>query len=113
LIGTPTTDEIEDISSKEWSYFVQKCKKRLGKDFSKVFSKGTPLAIDMLKKLLVFDPKKRITVNEALAHEYLAELHIEDDEPEREEPISPLEFEFESHKLNGEQLKGTYFKLYR
>jgi len=56
----------------------------------------------------VFDPKKRITVGEALEHPYLEGLHIEDDEPTREK-VNQLEFEFESHRLNGEQLKGERF----
>jgi mitogen-activated protein kinase 1/3 len=55
----------------------------------------------LLKRLLVFDPKKRITVNEALNHPYLEGLHIEDDEPTRDK-VNQLEFEFEKHRLNGE-----------
>lgn len=38
------------------------------------------LAIDLLEKMLVLDPEKRITVNEALAHPYLTPLHDPDDE---------------------------------
>lgn len=41
---------------------------------------ATPLAIDLLTKLLEFDPAKRITVEEALAHPYLNAYHDEDDE---------------------------------
>ena len=37
-------------------------------------------AIDLLKKLLTFDYKKRITVEEALSHPYLSELHFPEDE---------------------------------
>ena len=35
--------------------------------------------------MLVFDPKKRITAAEALAHEYLAPYHDPTDEPVAEE----------------------------
>ena len=42
-----------------------------------------------------------------MSHEYLKGLHIEDDEPTRDR-IPELEFEFENHRLNGEQLKGIY-----
>lgn len=35
--------------------------------------------------MLVFDPKKRITAPEALAHEYLAPYHDPTDEPVAEE----------------------------
>jgi mitogen-activated protein kinase 1/3 len=58
--------------------------KKNGKDFSKIFSFADDLAIDLLKKLLIFDPEKRITVTEALGHPYLADLHLEEDEPSRE-----------------------------
>lgn len=42
-------------------------------------------AIDMLEKMLVFDPKKRITATEALGHDYLAPYHDPTDEPVAEE----------------------------
>lgn len=42
-------------------------------------------AIDMLEKMLVFNPKSRITAGEALAHPYLAPYHDPSDEPVAEE----------------------------
>lgn len=41
----------------------------------------TPLAADLLKKMLVFDPMKRITAEQALNHPYFAKLHDIDEEP--------------------------------
>lgn len=43
------------------------------------------LAIDMLERMLVFDPKKRITATEALEHPYLAPYHDPTDEPSADE----------------------------
>jgi len=37
-------------------------------DFRRLFKHASVDAIDLLSKMLVFDPKKRITVDEALAH---------------------------------------------
>ncbi len=37
--------------------------------------------MDLLSKMLIFDPTKRITIDEALEHPYLAALHSVDDEP--------------------------------
>jgi p38 MAP kinase len=42
-------------------------------------------AIDMLEKMLVFNPKSRITAGEALAHPYLAPYHDPTDEPVADE----------------------------
>jgi mitogen-activated protein kinase 7 len=45
-----------------------------------------------LEKLLNFDPAARITVEQALAHPYLAAYHEEDDEPSHEKVF---DFSFE------------------
>ena len=42
------------------------------RDFSTYFPAASPLALDLLGKMLLFDPRKRISVSEALAHPYLA-----------------------------------------
>lgn len=36
--------------------------KKNGKDFNKIFPNASPEAIDLLKKLLAFDPEKRLSV---------------------------------------------------
>jgi p38 MAP kinase len=43
------------------------------------------IAIDLLERILVFDPEKRITAAEALLHEYLKPYHDPTDEPVAEE----------------------------
>lgn len=45
----------------------------------------TVAAIDLLEKMLVFDPRKRITATESLAHEYVNPYHDPTDEPEAAE----------------------------
>jgi len=84
--------------------------KKNGKDFNKLFSFANPEAIDLLKKLLTFDPEKRINVVDALAHPYLKDLHLEEDEPTRE-PVDYLDFEFEDHNLTTQQLKGNKYLI--
>lgn len=42
-------------------------------------------AIDLLEKMLVFDPRLRVRAGDALAHEYLAPYHDPSDEPVAEE----------------------------
>jgi len=37
--------------------------------------------MDLLKKMLTFNPSKRITIEQALKHPYLKDFHNPDDEP--------------------------------
>ena len=68
--------------------------------------KTSDLALDLLEKLLAFNPVKRITVEEALKHPYLEQYHDPEDEPTAD-PISEEFFNFDKDKdsLSKEQLK--------
>ena len=46
-----------------------------------MFPHANPLALDLLAKMLNFDPAKRITCEQALEHPYLAVWHDPTDEP--------------------------------
>lgn len=46
----------------------------------KLFKNFEPQAIDLLRKLLVFDPNRWITVEEILGHPYLSDFHNKKDE---------------------------------
>jgi len=45
------------------------------KSFSSFFQNMPEDGLDLLRKLLVFNSKKRLTVEEALAHPYLQDFH--------------------------------------
>ena len=71
-----------------------------------MFPKTNDLALDLLERLLAFNPVKRITVEEALKHPYLEPYHDPDDEPTAD-PIPEEFFDFDKNKdnLTKEQLK--------
>ncbi|KAG6891201.1 hypothetical protein C0995_008453 [Termitomyces sp. Mi166 len=50
--------------------------------FRKILPIADPQALDLLAKMLAFDPGDRITVPQALEHPWLASYHDESDEPE-------------------------------
>jgi mitogen-activated protein kinase 1/3 len=67
-------------------------------------------SIDLLEQLLAFNPAKRITVEQALEHEYLDPYHDKSDEPTAD-PIPEEFFDFDKNKdnLTKEQLKELIY----
>ena len=60
--------------------------------FARLFPIANPDALDILDKMLAFDPSRRILVEEALEHSYLQVWHDASDEPACPKPF---EFYFE------------------
>jgi len=67
------------------------------------------LAIDLLKKMLTYDPEERITIEEALKHAYLKQLSCPEDEPTTE-PVSAFDFDFEKYSLSKEDFKDFIYE---
>jgi mitogen-activated protein kinase 15 len=47
---------------------------------AQVFAKASPDCLDLLRKLLKFNPLERIGIEEALAHPYLQAFHFPNEE---------------------------------
>jgi p38 MAP kinase len=62
----------------------------------------------MLEKMLVFDPRKRITATEALAHSYLELYHDETDEPEA---FSPFDWSFTEAEMTVDEWKNKIYSV--
>jgi mitogen-activated protein kinase 1/3 len=86
-------------------------KKRI--PFKEMFPSASPLALDLLERLLAFNPAKRISVQEALAHPYLEAYHDPEDEP-GSDPIPDGFFDFDKHKdtLSKEELKSSIYTIF-
>lgn len=63
--------------------------------------------LPQISQMLMFDPSKRITVEQALEHPYLASLHDISDEPCAQEPF---EFEYEYEKLKESDIRELVYK---
>ena len=64
--------------------------------------------------MLTFDPVKRISIEQALAHPYMEKLHFVADEPTGD-PVADFDFDFELYSLKIAEYKELIFeeiKLY-
>ena len=62
LLGNPTAKLISKIDNEKNKDFVAQLPKREAKNFDIFFQGADENAIDLLKKMLVYDPEDRITV---------------------------------------------------
>mmetsp|Transcript_8478 Transcript_8478/g.12716 ORF Transcript_8478/g.12716 Transcript_8478/m.12716 type:complete len:382 (-) Transcript_8478:253-1398(-) len=106
-LGTPTLEDSEFIINAKARSYVRNLPFQKGTPFEKLFPNATPVALDLLSKMLTFSPKKRITVEEALKHPFLKKLHEPSDEPVAK---SNFDFSFEKYNLNAKMLKALLWQ---
>lgn len=102
IIGTPAEVDLHFIPNETARSFIRSQVYTPRVSLGKLYPNANPLAVDLIDKMLVFDPRKRITVIEALNHPYLAMLH-----DESLEPIAPSPFDssFEDEDLKEQELR--------
>ncbi|RMZ91789.1 hypothetical protein DV736_g983, partial [Chaetothyriales sp. CBS 134916] len=107
VLGTPTMEDYYGIKSRRAREYIRSLPFKKKIPLKALFPKTSDLALDLLEKLLAFNPAKRITVDEALKHPYLEPYHDPDDEPTAD-PIPEEFFDFDRNKeqLGKEELKA-------
>ena len=94
ILGTPDEATMERIGSRKAQMYIRSLPKVPKVPFKRLYSHASRNALDLLEKLLAFDPSERISVEEALAHPYLETYHDSEDEP----VVGHFDFGFESAK---------------
>lgn len=113
VLGTPSADDLSRVDNVTARNYIAALPKKKALDLARKFSGSDPQAIDLLKKLLCFDPSSRYTASQALAHPYLKEM--------REGQVNPLfslssanylqynlhsGFDFEDQTLDEEKIRA-------
>jgi serine/threonine protein kinase len=100
-LGTQDVKDLDFISNPSAKNFVMQYKDIPKKDFKTILKGANPNAVDLVEKMLVFNPEKRYSIEQCLNHPYLKEMRegIED-------PIfdGKLNIDFEDKKLTMSEL---------
>jgi mitogen-activated protein kinase 1/3 len=108
VCGNPAEDDLSWVTSLEALRYMQSMPKRSPKALETVIPKLSfnCLAVDFLQKMLVFNPARRQTAEELLAHPYLSAMHNCADEP-----VAPTTFdwEFDDTQLKAPELRNLFW----
>ncbi|KAL9073887.1 MAG: hypothetical protein Q9157_004594 [Trypethelium eluteriae] len=91
-LGTPNEETLSRIGSPRAQEYVRNLPYMQKVAFQSLFRTANPEALDLLDKMLAFDPSRRISVEEALEHKYLHIWHDASDEPSC---LTTFDFTFE------------------
>lgn len=74
VIGTPCWKDIESVPSESWRGYLKRMPGRAGNLEKNLVGIIDEEAIDLVSRMLAFDPSRRCTADEALAHAYFKNL---------------------------------------
>jgi len=93
-LGTPDQEDINAIENNSARYYIKGMKTHPKRDYKDLFPQANEEGLDLLEKMLQFNPAKRINAEDALQHPWIKHLGTSD------EDICPvaLSFAFEDRR---------------
>ncbi|XP_075993119.1 mitogen-activated protein kinase 3 [Genypterus blacodes] len=107
ILGSPSLEDLNCIINTKARNYLQALPRKFKVPWDELFPKADAKALDLLGRMLTFNPIKRISVEEALAHPYLEQYYDPTDEPVAEEPFT---FSMELDDLPKEKLKELIYE---
>ena len=80
VLGSPSQEDLECIINEKARSYLQSLPFKPKVPWAKLFPNADAKALDLLGKMLTFNPHNRISVEEALAHPYLEQYYDPADE---------------------------------
>ena len=102
VIGSPSAEDLENIKGADSKRHIASLPDKPKVPLKQLFPGTEPSALDVLDRMITFNPKNRITVEQALDHQYLVRYHDGANEPVASEPFR---FETEFDDLPQHEIK--------
>lgn len=88
VTGKPSAQDLDAIQSQFASTLLEHLKYPAApRTLREIYPKAPAEALDLMEKMLYFNPEKRITASDALQHPYLAQFHNAADERDADEQV--------------------------
>lgn len=75
VLGSPSAEDMHFIGNQSARRYITKLPKREKMQWNQLYPKANPIALDLLDKMIVFNPEQRWTVAQCLEHPYFKEMH--------------------------------------
>jgi len=113
ILGSPSREDIDDCVSNDPAvhHFLNALGEVDPKSWKDVLPNASDEAIDLISKLLSFNPSKRISIDEALRHPFLTKYF--DEEFVNNTCVGPekLDFSYERYTKEKEDIKKEMFRV--
>ncbi|KNC55356.1 uncharacterized protein AMSG_12409 [Thecamonas trahens ATCC 50062] len=106
VLGNFSAEQVRKTRNPKARAFMRAMPRKRGRSLYDMFPSANPQAVDLMQRMLHLDPDYRISVEEALAHPYLSQLHLPSDEPVA---ASTIDFNFEAAPLTEPMLRALIF----
>ena len=74
LLGTPSKEDVSFLADEKYLNYLAKFPSRPPTDLREKFPASAPEGLDILSKMLNFNPNERQTVDELLSHPYFNDI---------------------------------------
>jgi len=110
ITGRPNKLDLKSIRSRHTATMLESIAVKPQRSLQSLLPTAPADALDLMSKLLVFNPDRRLSIEDAIRHPYLAQFHNPKDEPVLSSPV-PISIDDNKRYKISEYRKYLYRKI--
>lgn len=109
VIGVPGADDLGFVKSDEAHAYLRKMPKKKPRPLKDLIPGAGKTCIDLIEKMMIFNPERRISAADSLKHPYLAHLYDEEDDIEFKAPEVKVDWSFDDRDVKEPELRKLFW----